>query len=169
MLWKEILLQYWYLDYRRKAFITKSMILCHDVLTVIMLSFYIVSKLSSYLYAYIHWPNCANLDLIALSNLFMDLIAPWLETWCLLCFGVCMGFLSIFKDCLLQQAISRCIFQQCIILWHYYVILLFWHMKKGNVANQREHLILLLANIDVRHRSLENYTEVIYVPLRCFI
>ncbi|KAL6140432.1 hypothetical protein ACLB2K_058731 [Fragaria x ananassa] len=31
--------------------------------------------------------------------------------------------------------------------------------QKGNVANQREHLILLLANIDVRHRSLENYTE----------
>ncbi|XP_050383737.1 callose synthase 7 [Argentina anserina] len=32
--------------------------------------------------------------------------------------------------------------------------------QKGNVANQREHLLLLLANIDVRRRrSLENYTE----------
>lgn len=31
--------------------------------------------------------------------------------------------------------------------------------QKGNVANQREHLILLLANIDVRHRDLENYNE----------
>ncbi|BFG25654.1 hypothetical protein CerSpe_119300 [Prunus speciosa] len=31
--------------------------------------------------------------------------------------------------------------------------------QKGNVANQREHLILLLANMDVRHRNLENYTQ----------
>ncbi|XP_068345773.1 callose synthase 7-like [Pyrus communis] len=31
--------------------------------------------------------------------------------------------------------------------------------QKGNVANQREHLLLLLANMDVRHRNLENYTE----------
>ncbi|XP_031393208.1 callose synthase 7 isoform X2 [Punica granatum] len=31
--------------------------------------------------------------------------------------------------------------------------------QKGNVANQREHLILLLANIDIRHRHLEDYTE----------
>ncbi|KAF4373230.1 hypothetical protein G4B88_007243 [Cannabis sativa] len=30
---------------------------------------------------------------------------------------------------------------------------------KGNVANQREHLILLLANIDVRRRSSERHTE----------
>ncbi|KAL6134958.1 hypothetical protein ACLB2K_067186 [Fragaria x ananassa] len=36
---------------------------------------------------------------------------------------------------------------------------LIFGFQKGNVANQREHLILLLANIDVRHRSLENYTE----------
>lgn len=33
-------------------------------------------------------------------------------------------------------------------------------MKKGNVENQREHLILLLANIDVRHRDEENYSLV---------
>ena len=26
-------------------------------------------------------------------------------------------------------------------------------MKKGNVANQREHLILLLANIDIRNKN----------------
>ncbi|KAI3719792.1 hypothetical protein L6452_20697 [Arctium lappa] len=31
--------------------------------------------------------------------------------------------------------------------------------QKGNVANQREHLILLLANIDTRSKSLENYEE----------
>ncbi|CAN1850912.1 Callose synthase 7 [Linum perenne] len=31
--------------------------------------------------------------------------------------------------------------------------------QKGNVANQREHLILLLANIDTRKRSLDDYTE----------
>ncbi|KAG7653299.1 1-3-beta-glucan synthase subunit FKS1-like domain-1 [Arabidopsis suecica] len=31
--------------------------------------------------------------------------------------------------------------------------------QRGNVANQREHLILLLANIDVRKRDLENYVE----------
>ncbi|GFQ05882.1 callose synthase 7 [Phtheirospermum japonicum] len=29
--------------------------------------------------------------------------------------------------------------------------------QKGNVANQREHLILLLANMDVRNRSLQDY------------
>jgi callose synthase len=32
--------------------------------------------------------------------------------------------------------------------------------KRGNVANQREHLILLLANMDVRNRSLDDYTAV---------
>ncbi|KAK3183402.1 hypothetical protein Dsin_030688 [Dipteronia sinensis] len=31
--------------------------------------------------------------------------------------------------------------------------------QKGNVANQREHLVLLLANMDVRKKNLENYTE----------
>ncbi|KAL5582571.1 hypothetical protein UlMin_015013 [Ulmus minor] len=31
--------------------------------------------------------------------------------------------------------------------------------QKGNVANQREHLILLLANMDVRKRSPEGYTQ----------
>ncbi|GLT70370.1 hypothetical protein SLA2020_424530 [Shorea laevis] len=31
--------------------------------------------------------------------------------------------------------------------------------QKGNVANQREHLILLLANMDVRKRSNEDYTQ----------
>ncbi|XP_024041130.1 callose synthase 7 isoform X1 [Citrus clementina] len=31
--------------------------------------------------------------------------------------------------------------------------------QKGNVANQREHLILLLANMDVRKRDLADYTE----------
>ncbi|KAK6918011.1 1,3-beta-glucan synthase subunit FKS1-like, domain-1 [Dillenia turbinata] len=31
--------------------------------------------------------------------------------------------------------------------------------QKGNVANQREHLILLLANVDVRNKSLDNYTH----------
>ncbi|KAL8507919.1 hypothetical protein ACS0TY_018463 [Phlomoides rotata] len=29
--------------------------------------------------------------------------------------------------------------------------------QKGNVANQREHLILLLANMDVRNKNLQNY------------
>ncbi|CAM8991651.1 unnamed protein product [Rhodiola kirilowii] len=29
--------------------------------------------------------------------------------------------------------------------------------QKGNVANQREHLILLLANLDVRNKNLESY------------
>ncbi|CAN7096971.1 unnamed protein product [Brassica rapa subsp. narinosa] len=32
--------------------------------------------------------------------------------------------------------------------------------QRGNVANQREHLILLLANVDVRKRNLENYEDV---------
>ncbi|KAK0588619.1 hypothetical protein LWI29_003248 [Acer saccharum] len=31
--------------------------------------------------------------------------------------------------------------------------------QKGNVANQREHLVLLLANMDVRKKNLEGYTE----------
>ncbi|GAV79263.1 Glucan_synthase domain-containing protein/FKS1_dom1 domain-containing protein [Cephalotus follicularis] len=31
--------------------------------------------------------------------------------------------------------------------------------QKGNVANQREHLILLLANMDVRNKNLEDYTQ----------
>lgn len=35
-----------------------------------------------------------------------------------------------------------------------------WDMKKGNVANQREHLILLLANIDGRGRNPGDYTQV---------
>lgn len=37
-------------------------------------------------------------------------------------------------------------------------------VKKGNVANQREHLVLLLANMDVRNKTLqdhENYDQVI--------
>ncbi|XP_050228650.1 callose synthase 7 [Mercurialis annua] len=32
--------------------------------------------------------------------------------------------------------------------------------QRGNVANQREHLILLLANIDARRRKHENYFEI---------
>ncbi|KAL0758022.1 hypothetical protein Bca101_095690 [Brassica carinata] len=32
--------------------------------------------------------------------------------------------------------------------------------QRGNVANQREHLILLLANVDVRKRNLEDYEDV---------
>ncbi|KAK4796444.1 hypothetical protein SAY86_028770 [Trapa natans] len=31
--------------------------------------------------------------------------------------------------------------------------------QKGNVANQREHLILLLANMDIRHKHLDGYTQ----------
>ncbi|KAM7497719.1 hypothetical protein LguiA_022133 [Lonicera macranthoides] len=31
--------------------------------------------------------------------------------------------------------------------------------QKGNVANQREHLILLLANIDARHKDVQDYEE----------
>lgn len=36
-------------------------------------------------------------------------------------------------------------------------------IKKANVANQREHLILLLANMDIRNKSVDddaNYNEV---------
>lgn len=36
----------------------------------------------------------------------------------------------------------------------------FLELKKGNVANQREHLVLLLANMDVRGKSLEDYKQV---------
>lgn len=36
----------------------------------------------------------------------------------------------------------------------------FWGLKKGNVANQREHLILLIANMDVRDKDIEHYTQV---------
>ncbi|XP_034701609.1 callose synthase 7 [Vitis riparia] len=31
--------------------------------------------------------------------------------------------------------------------------------QKGNVANQREHLVMLLANMDVRDKNLEEYTQ----------
>ncbi|XP_042060126.1 callose synthase 7-like [Salvia splendens] len=31
--------------------------------------------------------------------------------------------------------------------------------QKGNVANQREHLILLLANMDIRNKNLQTYTH----------
>ena len=41
----------------------------------------------------------------------------------------------------------------------------YWNLKKGNVANQREHLILLLANMDVRKRDLVVYTQVYTVLL----
>ncbi|KAJ0051718.1 hypothetical protein Pint_01407 [Pistacia integerrima] len=35
--------------------------------------------------------------------------------------------------------------------------LIFVELKKGNVANQREHLILLLANMDVRNKKSDNF------------
>ncbi|KAF8408943.1 hypothetical protein HHK36_005013 [Tetracentron sinense] len=35
-------------------------------------------------------------------------------------------------------------------------------LKKGNVENQREHLILLLANVDIRNKPLQNYSELDY-------
>ncbi|KAJ6920384.1 callose synthase 7-like isoform X2, partial [Populus alba x Populus x berolinensis] len=38
------------------------------------------------------------------------------------------------------------------------ILILSMESKRGNVGNQREHLILLLANMDVRNRSLDNYT-----------
>ncbi|XVE83628.1 hypothetical protein DITRI_Ditri16bG0102300 [Diplodiscus trichospermus] len=38
--------------------------------------------------------------------------------------------------------------------------------QKGNVANQREHLILLLANIDVRNRNLETYFQLDSVTIQ---
>jgi len=41
-----------------------------------------------------------------------------------------------------------------------YILILSMESKRGNVANQREHLILLLANMDVRNRSLDDYTTV---------
>ena len=37
--------------------------------------------------------------------------------------------------------------------------------KKGNVANQREHLILILANMDVRASRSEGYESVSWQPL----
>lgn len=37
-------------------------------------------------------------------------------------------------------------------------------MKKGNVANQREHLILLLANIATRSKSVEHCEQVKLFP-----
>lgn len=33
-------------------------------------------------------------------------------------------------------------------------------LKKGNVTNQREHLILLLANMDIRKKNLQTYAHV---------
>jgi len=42
-----------------------------------------------------------------------------------------------------------------------YILILSMESKRGNVANQREHLILLLANMDVRNRrNLDDYTTV---------
>ncbi|XP_039009301.1 LOW QUALITY PROTEIN: callose synthase 7-like [Hibiscus syriacus] len=38
-------------------------------------------------------------------------------------------------------------------------LLSLYGFQKGNIANQREHLILLLANIDVRGRNLETYYQ----------
>ncbi|XP_007048881.2 PREDICTED: callose synthase 7 isoform X1 [Theobroma cacao] len=38
-------------------------------------------------------------------------------------------------------------------------LLSLYGFQKGNIANQREHLILLLANIDVRNKNLETYSE----------
>ncbi|XP_044504191.1 callose synthase 7-like [Mangifera indica] len=35
----------------------------------------------------------------------------------------------------------------------------YFGFQKGNVANQREHLILLLANMDVRSKNSENYVQ----------
>lgn len=43
----------------------------------------------------------------------------------------------------------------------------FWNKKKGNVANQREHLILLLANTDVRNRPASD--EVNYYIFKKFL
>lgn len=39
---------------------------------------------------------------------------------------------------------------------------MFLGLKKGNVANQREHLVMLLANMDVRDKNLEEYAQVNY-------
>ncbi|XVF14474.1 hypothetical protein REPUB_Repub09cG0063300 [Reevesia pubescens] len=38
-------------------------------------------------------------------------------------------------------------------------LLSLYGFQKGNVANQREHLILLLANIDLRNKNLETYFQ----------
>ncbi|XWS30100.1 hypothetical protein CRYUN_Cryun24cG0088900 [Craigia yunnanensis] len=38
-------------------------------------------------------------------------------------------------------------------------LLSLYGFQKGNIANQREHLILLLANIDVRNKNLETYFQ----------
>ncbi|KAH7533719.1 hypothetical protein FEM48_Zijuj04G0161500 [Ziziphus jujuba var. spinosa] len=37
--------------------------------------------------------------------------------------------------------------------------------QKGNVSNQREHLILLLANMDVRRKNLQSYNERLTITL----
>ncbi|OMO49637.1 hypothetical protein CCACVL1_30881 [Corchorus capsularis] len=39
-------------------------------------------------------------------------------------------------------------------------LLSLYGFQKGNIANQREHLILLLANLDVRKKNLETYFQI---------
>jgi hypothetical protein len=41
-------------------------------------------------------------------------------------------------------------------------------MKKGNIANQREHLILLLANFHRRNKKTEDPTEAHHNAVVCF-
>ncbi|KAI5662092.1 hypothetical protein M9H77_21415 [Catharanthus roseus] len=42
-----------------------------------------------------------------------------------------------------------------ILEWLYLV----FGFQKGNVANQREHLILLIANMDIRHKDIQHYEQ----------
>ncbi|OMP06015.1 hypothetical protein COLO4_08385 [Corchorus olitorius] len=46
-------------------------------------------------------------------------------------------------------------------------LLSLYGFQKGNIANQREHLILLLANLDVRKKNLETYFQIDGITIEC--
>lgn len=60
--------------------------------------------------------------------------------------------MTMITSCCLVFLRKKLISTDCFLMVH--------GLKKGNVANQREHLILLLANIDIRTKGFENYEQV---------
>lgn len=66
-------------------------------------------------------------------------------------------------------AISQWQIQVGIFVMIWYCFLLFWDVKKGNVANQREHLILLLANLNIRDRAESSSQVNYYFPHKNFV
>lgn len=86
----------------------------------------------------------------------------WMVTWCLKeekkSFMICLigfGWLLVFRW-----------YARDIMFFYLIFIFYSWSLncflvKKGNVENQKEHLILLLANIDIRNKPHDEYSLVI--------